>query len=197
VFSCEKRQNAIVSTWSLKVNDPTMFAWLVVIVYFLAGLSSLLCARRSTVIQERSFWFGIAACCGLLAVNKQIDAHSALIGLLRDPSTGGTIALLVSGAFIVMGCCASYLILRSLNAPSGPMLLTIGALFMLAVILVGRNTVPGVSHALGFHLTSETETLLHLHVSELFELGLAAVIWLCARRASETSEPRVAPLIAC
>jgi hypothetical protein len=192
-FPAKHPHNAAVSTWSLKVNDPTIFAWLSVAAYFLAGLSSFVCARRLIRMQERSFWFGVAALCGLLAVNKQVDAHSALMGLLRDPEAGGTIALLVSLAFIVPVSCASYLILRTFIAPSRSMVMAVGALFILAVILVGRNTVPGVSHILGFHLTSETETLLHLHVSELFELGLAIVIWLSARRASGASEPRIGP----
>jgi hypothetical protein len=67
------------------------------------------------------------------------------------------------------------------------MLGAVAALSGLAVILVGRNTVPALSRVLGFHLTSETETLLHLHVSELFELLLAGVIWLMARRTHATS----------
>lgn len=132
--------------------------------------------------------------CALLAVNKQLDVHTAIFGLLDNPAGGGTVAWIAVLVFLSTSSGALFMMLPALKHPSRSMLGAIAALFGLAVILVGRNTFPALSSVLGFHLTSETETLLHLHVSELFELLLAGAIWLMARRPHATSinTPQVA-----
>lgn len=132
--------------------------------------------------------------CGLLAINKQLDVHSALLGVAREPAAGDLVAWIAVVIFISAGGVAVFLMLPALRRPSRSMLMAISALSGLAVILVGRNTIPALSRVLGFHLTSETETLLHLHVSELFELLLAGVIWLVARhRAASIKGPQFSP----
>jgi hypothetical protein len=195
-FARKNCQNTEVSTWSLKVNDPTLFAWLCVIAYGLAAFSSSVCAKHRDRGRETSFWKGMAICCGLLAINKQLDAHSALLGIFREPNAVGIEGFVVAILFLLFASSAAYLMIRAFDLSSRYMTTAAAALLSLAVILFTRNTVAGFSAILGFHLTTESETLLHLHVSEVFELGLAAVIWLSARRASGSSERRIAPLLA-
>jgi hypothetical protein len=173
--------------WSLQINDPTLVAWFCVLLYSVAAVGSFRYARQETRGRTRTFWTGVAILCALLAVNKQLDVHTALLGMFDNPSAGGMVAWIIVVVFLSASSGAVCLLVPALRSPSRSMLGAVAALSGLAVILVGRNTVPALSRVLGFHLTSETETLLHLHVSELFELLLAGVIWLMARRPHATS----------
>lgn len=179
--------SSFMGKWSLQINDPTLVAWFCVLLYSVAAVGCFRYARHETPGRTRTFWTGVAILCALLALNKQLDVHTAVLGMLGYSAAGGMVAWIVVVVFLSASGGALFLMLPALKGPSRSMLGATAALSGLAVILVGRNTVPALSSVLGFHLTSETESLLHLHVSELFELLLAGVIWLMARRPHATS----------
>lgn len=185
-------------SWTLQVNDPTMIAWLCVFGYVVAAAFAMAASRLAPAIPDRRFWSGIWIGCGLLALNKQLDVHMALLLLLRNGAEGlaaGVLTgpLLVTMAFFGAGVFAGMQLLRGFQPLSLLKFRAAASLFLLGAILVLRNTVPALSALLGFHLTTETETLWHLHVSELFEVILAAIIAQAALAANLVWRKETAP----
>lgn len=169
------------SLWKLQINDPTLAGWLCVAAYAIAVLSALLAQRASPMRADRNAWLSLAALCGILALNKQLDLHSLLIAFARSFDAAphhdlNWIALGSALLFVVVGFAASFFLVGNIAHASKRARLAAGCLMLLGALLIARNTIPLLSRALGFHLITEDPSLLHIHLSEVFELFFAAAI---------------------
>jgi hypothetical protein len=109
-----------VDRWSLKINDPTLIAWLCVAGYFVAAIVCALEANSCGRASYRRFWRGLALSCVMLGLNKQLDLHSYVLGVLR--AFGGTgpvemngVAIVLAVIFAAGGIWAFYSVLKSIG----------------------------------------------------------------------------------
>ena len=72
----------MIAGWSPGVGDPTPFAWLTVVAYLAACLTTARAAWRDAP-SNAGAWLCIAICLGLLAINKQLDLQTLLTVLAR------------------------------------------------------------------------------------------------------------------
>ena len=176
------------STWKFQINDPSLPAWLCVGAYLISGGLAFRTARFSPTKGNR-FWRGIWLSCWLLAINKQLDIHSLVLMAFQTIASGGKLGLtlfeiVVLGVFSCIGVCATALVLRNLKNGTANIWTAAGCLFVIGVFFIVRNTIPVMSAFLGWHLITEEQTLLHIHLSEVLELFSAGVIAIAASRES-------------
>jgi hypothetical protein len=185
VAKTEGLQDVAVDAWTLKINDPTLIAWMCVAGYSIAAFVCAAEGKSTSRAGERRFWRGLAVSCVVLGLNKQLDVHSYILEMLRGFAGRSSPAIKLSGmllavTFAVAGTWALLSVLANWRVATKRMKMAGLAVLLLGVVLAGRNTVSVLSHALGWHIFTEGESLLHIHVSELIELLLAAVIAYCA-----------------
>ena len=77
--------------WQPHVGDPTLFAWLTVLVYLLAAVACAICAWRAERIfgdehvwQHRLIWGGMAVGLLFLGFNKQLDLQSLFTATIKS-----------------------------------------------------------------------------------------------------------------
>lgn len=86
--------------------------------------------------------------------------------------------------FSCIGVGAAALVLRNLKNGTAKIWTAAVCLFVIGVLLIARNTIPVMSAVLGWHLITKEQTLLHIHLSEVFELFSAGMIAIAASRES-------------
>ena len=82
--------------------------------------------------------------------------------------------------FCGLASFATAFVLKNLRRGTFNMRAAAGSLVLLGALLIARNTIPFMSSLLGWHLITEEQTLMHIHLSEVFELFLAGSIAMTA-----------------
>ena len=175
------------------MNDPTLIAWMCVAGYLLAAIICAGVVEASALREkrEKQFWMGVMGFCLVLGFNKQLDVHSYVLELLREKTGLNFVGLTLALTFGMLGAWSSYAMLKNLRQRTKWMVLASISVGALCVILAGRNTVPLLSTVLGWHMITEEQHFLHIHLSEVFELLLAGLIILSVwRSGDEASEYR-------
>jgi predicted RNA-binding Zn-ribbon protein involved in translation (DUF1610 family) len=71
--------------WTLGVNDPTIIAWVIALLYLIAAVRCIYKAKASKQFGGNyQFWLYLAAFLFLLGINKQLDLQSLLAELAQD-----------------------------------------------------------------------------------------------------------------
>jgi hypothetical protein len=123
--------------------------------------------------------------CLVLGFNKQLDVHSYLLELLREKTPFNAVGLALALAFGMAGLWSVYAVVNNLRERTKWMVLAAISVGALCVVLGGRNTVPRLSSVLGWHMITEQQHFLHIHLSEVFELLLAGLIILSVWRSGD------------
>lgn len=78
----------IVNTWSPKIGDPFLLAWIITAGYFLAAILSFSVSQRITKYYSApgkawAFWLGLTVMMVFLGLNKQLDLQTFLHSSLK------------------------------------------------------------------------------------------------------------------
>lgn len=101
------------------IHDQSPFAWVVVLAYLAAAMTSLWAVRSTKIDRDRRFWAGTAVLLILLGLNKQLDLQTLLTEagrwMARQEGWYGY-RRLVQAAFILLLAAAAFLSLAALSA---------------------------------------------------------------------------------
>lgn len=66
------------------MHDPTVFAWLVVVLYGAGVFLTFAAAQAAANSRDRAFWLCASAVLLLLGLNKQLDLQTVTLDVVRD-----------------------------------------------------------------------------------------------------------------
>ncbi len=176
--------------WQFGINDPTLIAWTIFVVYFIAVY---FCWRASTTELSRSqsavrwIWRVLALLLVGLGLNKQLDLHQLVLQVLRSDAFKqnvigiAAIVLVAVAAIAVMvyrvkGLTAVH-VAELLSRSNRKLLWAVGIFAALLVIQVVRFLPGPIADLLVTHVFTEEEGLMHIHIVEVIELvSLIAII---------------------
>lgn len=169
------------SSWTFGINDPSIFAWLILAVIF---LSAYLCWRASKpskasgISGRNRTWVFLTCVLVLLGINKQLDLHQLLLDKIRDFMASTNFnevsrTLLIATAIlpILLTALAWRLIRHFHFGLNRHQVIVFVALVVLLALQVLRFLPGPLAHVLVTHVFSDDEkSLFHLHYIELCEL---------------------------
>lgn len=174
--------------WSPGIGDPTFVGWLTVVMYFVAFLFCVACAKRSGIKPstgnsnaQSTFWWCIALALLLLGINKQLDFQTLITEAGRMFATRqgwyehrkSVQVVFIAGII----CCSLYVFIMTWMAHpkiwEENWLTLVGLIFLVSFIFI---------RAISFH---KIDMFLGLKLSEfkmnwLLELGGIVCIWMSA-----------------
>ena len=177
------------NNWTFGLNDPSIFAWLILVVIFLAAYLCWLAIEpsiASDVVARNRTWVFLTVILVLLGINKQLDLHLLVMEKMGDflatTNVGGLsrpLLLAIAVLLFVLLALAWRLLSRFLfHIRLGRhQFVAFAALIVLLVSQVARFLPGPLSHVLVYHVFSEDEkSLFHLHYIELLELFCFMVV---------------------
>jgi hypothetical protein len=186
--------------WTFGVNDTSAMGWLCAAAY-LAATTLCLKARgghtQGRHPNARILWLGAALCLAGLGLNKPLDLHDLAIQIVRDLSVAQgwyEQRRLFLGTFIVaagaVGTALAVVLDRRFHPLSPELRLASAGLAALGGMLLLRGSpFPVVAKLLTAHLVTEEDGLFHIHLSEVLELLLLAIIARAAWRFIQHQAP--------
>ena len=176
----------LIAVWEFGVNDPTLFAWIIVVLYVAATWYCWRAARLSNFepssasIRGRLLWWLMALSMMFFGLNKQLDLHSLLFAKTREFLGSDNwylkaTVILILAVFLI---AATFAMFRALHGQSIRVKLSYYVLASLLLMQAVRFSKLGISKILAYHILDQNDTWLHLHTIEVFEIGcLCAIIW--------------------
>ena len=183
------------SQWTFGINDPSLIAWLIFVVYF---VTAILCWRaRAGALPAREsgtriLWIVLSFCLILLGLNKQLDLHRLVMDVGRELIAERKHSLVLRGGIIagtgVLAGCVLLLGLKFLRGSNREVRWAYAIFFDLLGVEVLRFLPGPMSGLLVTHVFTAEEGLFHIHTIELLELGSLTVIGLLARASVRRNE---------
>ncbi|MEY4567691.1 MAG: hypothetical protein RLY14_2661, partial [Planctomycetota bacterium] len=147
--------------WSLGINDPTIFAWLIVGFYLLGAVGCWRSQKQLSSKTQNEFpsWRLLSWILMLLGLNKQLDFHSLLLMMIHRiqrelawPLELGLAALLATTTIIATMLLRRY---RVVVSSDFRLLSVCGILALLLIVQILRFSTNYISSWLTFHLLSD------------------------------------------
>jgi len=179
--------------WSLGINDPTLFAWLIVGFYLLGAVGCWRSQKKLSSKSRKEFpsWQLLSCILILLGLNKQLDLHTPLLMLIHRIQSEWVWSLEMGlAALVAVTMIIAIISLRHyrVGISSDYMLLSAyGILAALLIVQVSRFSTYYIGSWLTYHLLN-AEGIWHLHLIELVELSLVVLICVLAWRASSSRD---------
>jgi|LakMenE18May11ns_1017448.scaffolds.fasta_scaffold9851366_1 hypothetical protein len=173
---------AMSDEWRLGINDPTLFAWLIVGFYLLGAIG---CWRSQKNSQWRKgtrifpSWGLLGGALLILGINKQLDLHTPLLMNLQRIRSDSTSSSAIGLAFllsvsVLIATCWSYRN-RFVYDVNFRLFSVCSALVALLSVQVLRFSTGAIASWLTMHPFGD-DGIWHLHLVELFELALIVLI---------------------
>lgn len=177
------------SNWTFGLNDPSIFAWLILVLIFLAAYfcwAAIEPSKAIDVISRNRTWVFLTIILVLLGINKQLDLHLLVMEKMGDflattnfGDLSRTLLLAIAVMLFVLLALAWRLLSRFLFhfRLGRHQFVALAALIVLLASQVARFLPGPLSHVLVGHVFSEDEkSLFHLHYIELLELICIMVV---------------------
>jgi hypothetical protein len=169
--------------WSPRIGDPTVVAWLTVILYIVTSISCWILPRelRSPAIETRA-WRSISVLFFFLGINKQLDLQTALTEAGRNLAHDQgwyeqrRLVQLAFIALVVMICLVSVIILLNWvrEAPISTWLALLGTMLVIGYVLIRAASFHHVDRFIG-------NIVLGLRWNWILEMGGIALVLLASQ----------------
>lgn len=182
--------------WAVGFHDASFIGWVCTAGYVAAAVFSWSAgnqARSRGQRHARLFWLGLALALAGLGINKELDLHDLLIQTARDLSLAegwyerrrivlGSVLVAVAAG----GTLGLWMLLPRLRPFTHEMRVAgIAFITLCGVLLLRGAPWSVVSSVLTLNVTGQEDGLLHVHLSEVFELVALAWIAPAARRVAK------------
>ena len=185
---------SIDENWKFSFSDPSLIGCTITVAYLIAsGLCILAwnkCNKGANIIESRGWGF-LFLVFMLLALNKQLDLHTLVIGVFK---TFTKIQLIFSLVFALCACLFLALMFfkffTKVSTSQRKVLICLGAL--LTIVVLRFVPYAGIGDLLVSHVMWLDEGILHVHLVEVFELGfLFLICWICAQFLKSTRRENI------